>query len=101
SIRSSLSTGSPTGRKWFAASWIAWMRLIHPAVTGAYQPYALQSGKRLPIGDPIPDYFPPIVTHADFAKVRERFEANRNRGAGSPRLATCSLTWSLAGIAAV
>ncbi|WPZ35531.1 recombinase family protein [Thalassobaculum sp. OXR-137] len=59
--------------------------LNNPAVTGTYQPHSKRSGKRVPEGAPVLDYFPAVVDEALFwrarAAARER-NVRPGRGAG-------------------
>jgi DNA invertase Pin-like site-specific DNA recombinase len=48
------------------------------AVLGEFQPHAMQNGKRQPRGEPIPDYFPRIISDELFLLVRA---ARRSRAA--------------------
>lgn len=50
------------------------------AVIGEYQPCKLVNGKRQPIGDPIPDYFPAIIDKGVFYRVQDQFQQNKNKG---------------------
>jgi DNA invertase Pin-like site-specific DNA recombinase len=48
-------------------------KLVHDRrVLGEYQPHKMVNGKRAPTGEPIPDYFPPIVSEELFYKVQEQ-----------------------------
>lgn len=40
------------------------------AVVGEFQPHVLRDGKRVPDGKPIPDYFPAIMSEADWDATR-------------------------------
>lgn len=45
--------------------------LANPAVIGEFQPYLRDgAGRRMPEGDPVPGYFPCIVSEADFVRAR-------------------------------
>jgi DNA invertase Pin-like site-specific DNA recombinase len=59
--------------------------LTNKAVIGEYQPCTLdeKTGKFLPEGDPIPDYFPPVVTQEVFRTVQTALNA-RKTGPGKP-----------------
>jgi hypothetical protein len=51
------------------------------AVLGEYQPHKLVGSKRVPVGEPIPDYFPAVVTPSEWQAARRSVDAkNRNRG---------------------
>jgi DNA invertase Pin-like site-specific DNA recombinase len=50
------------------------------AVIGEYQPHKMIDGKRQPIGDSIPDYFPPIIPLETFNAVRQIHFRNTNSG---------------------
>lgn len=49
------------------------------AVIGEFQPYKLVDGKRQPIGDPIPDYFPPVIDKELFYQVQALLQANAEK----------------------
>lgn len=55
------------------------------AVLGEFQPHTKQAGKRIPYGDPIPGYYPPIVDEelflrAQFARSKRRIEGGGRKG---------------------
>lgn len=54
--------------------------LQNRAVIGEYQPHRLLRGKRRPIGEPIPDYYPAIVDKDVFYRVQEQLRQNIHRG---------------------
>ena len=45
------------------------------AVLGEYRPHKLDGKKRVPVGEPIPDYYPAVVTPSQFKAAREAVEA--------------------------
>lgn len=47
------------------------------AVIGEYQPHRKTGGKRIPEGDPIPAYFPPIMDKDLFDRVQAAIQHNR------------------------
>jgi DNA invertase Pin-like site-specific DNA recombinase len=51
--------------------------LQEKTVVGEFQPHVLNDGKRVPQGDPIPDYFPQVISEEEWYRVRQ---AVRNRG---------------------
>lgn len=55
--------------------------LLSRAVVGEFQPCKMEGRKRVPNGDPLKDYFPRVVSDAEFfaarAKVRDRCHAGR------------------------
>ncbi|MDR9785881.1 MAG: recombinase family protein [Peptococcaceae bacterium MAG4] len=53
--------------------------LRNRAVIGEFQPYKLVDGKRQPIGDPIPDYFPPVIDKELFYQVQAQLQANAEK----------------------
>lgn len=58
------------------------------AVIGEYQPHKMVDGKRQPIGDPIPDYFPPAISEELFYQVQAILKANGEmKGNGGGRVA--------------
>jgi hypothetical protein len=58
--------------------------LRNRAVIGEFQPHKLVDGKRQPVGDPIPDYFPPAIDKDLFYQVQAQLKANaaKNGNAG-------------------
>lgn len=50
------------------------------AVIGEFQPHKLLNGKRKPIGDPIPDYFPAVIEKDIFYRVQEQIRRNNHKG---------------------
>ena len=54
--------------------------LRNPAVIGEYQPHHMVDGKRTPIGEPILDYFPPVVETSVFYAVDKQRDGNRTTG---------------------
>ena len=51
--------------------------LTSRAVIGEYQPHSIVSGEREPIGDPIQDYYPPIISRDLFLQVENSIAQNR------------------------
>ena len=49
------------------------------AVIGEFQPHKLVDGKRQPVGDPIPDYFPPVIDKELFYQVQAQLQANAEK----------------------
>jgi DNA invertase Pin-like site-specific DNA recombinase len=62
-------------------------KLLHSrAVIGEYQPHKMVGKKRVPVGDAIPDYFPPIVDLSLFNRVQSVLARNASipgRGGGA------------------
>ena len=54
--------------------------LRYQSVYGAYQPYTRQRHKRVPLGDPIPGYYPEIVSEDVFLRVQDIFHKNHRKG---------------------
>jgi DNA invertase Pin-like site-specific DNA recombinase len=57
--------------------------LSYRAVLGEHQPHLIvggRNGKRIPDGDPIPNYYPPIIKPDVFYAVQEKLKANRGKG---------------------
>ena len=54
--------------------------LKNPAVIGEYQPNRLVNGRRQPIGEIIPDYYPALIDRKTFYQVQEQIGQNLNRG---------------------
>lgn len=51
--------------------------LSNRAVLGEFQPHRMENGKRVPIGEPIPDYFPRVVSDHDFYAVQKGLDERR------------------------
>lgn len=75
-----IATWLPTKDGWFQ-SYIQKI-LSNRAVIGEYQPYRrnAETGKREPIGEPIPNYFPKIVNQNTFYAVQNRLKENKYKG---------------------
>ncbi|MCI0460212.1 MAG: recombinase family protein [Gemmataceae bacterium] len=62
------------------------------AVLGEYQPYVVQDGKLVPHGQPVPNYFPAIMSEAEWLATRRAVELRLNqrgpRGKGVRNLFT-------------
>jgi len=62
------------------------------AVLGEWQPHKLDGKKRVPVGEPIPNFYPSIVTQLQFDAARKaveaktRFRKDGRRGYGGGRL---------------
>ncbi|MGC2960533.1 recombinase family protein [Paraburkholderia graminis] len=56
--------------------------LDNRAVLGEFQPHTLVNGKRIPEGDPAPDYFPRIVSDEDFVLAKTARQSRRTNSAG-------------------
>jgi len=54
--------------------------LTNRAVIGEYQPHHMVEGKRQPIGDPIPGYYPAVVDTDSFYAVQEQMKALKGKG---------------------
>lgn len=55
--------------------------LQNRAVVGEYQPHEIDSkGKREPIGEPIPNYYPRVIEDDAFLTVQEKFKENKGKG---------------------
>jgi len=54
--------------------------LSNRAVIGEYQPHKLTDGKRQPVGNPIPDYFPAVMDKDVFYRVQDQLKQNIRRG---------------------
>jgi DNA invertase Pin-like site-specific DNA recombinase len=66
----------------WARSYVAKL-LSNPAVMGQYQPYTGRGRKRQPDGNPIPGYYPAVVTEAEWFAARGAM-VNRRGKAGQP-----------------
>jgi len=48
------------------------LKILHnPAVIGQYQPCKIVNGKRVPVGEILPDYLPRVIPDSLYYKVRE------------------------------
>jgi DNA invertase Pin-like site-specific DNA recombinase len=56
--------------------------LTNRAVLGEFQPHRYLDGKRMRYGEPIPNYFPAIVTREQFERIQAGRAVRRVRGAG-------------------
>ncbi|WP_176316907.1 recombinase family protein [Burkholderia vietnamiensis] len=56
--------------------------LDNRSVLGEFQPHVLVNGKRVPEGDPAPDYFPRIVSDEDFVLAKTARQSRRTNSAG-------------------
>jgi hypothetical protein len=59
--------------------------LANEAVLGVFQPHRKINGKRVPVGEPIPDYYPRIIDEALFWRARSAVESRTKGSAGRPR----------------
>lgn len=70
-----------SARKWHD-SYIAKI-LKNRATIGEYQAHSRASGKREPVGDPVANYYPPVIDENTFnlaqSKMQARFKAGRGR----------------------
>jgi DNA invertase Pin-like site-specific DNA recombinase len=53
------------------------------SVLGEYQPKRMEGNKRIPEGDPIADYFPKVISEADFNAVQEGLRKRTTKGKGN------------------
>jgi DNA invertase Pin-like site-specific DNA recombinase len=56
--------------------------LTWPAVYGEHQSYVMNGKKRVPVGDPIPGYFPAVVSEHDFYAAQAVLSQRKKRGGG-------------------
>lgn len=62
--------------------------LTNRAVLGEFQPHRMEDGKRVAIGEPIPDYFPRIIEDREFYAVQAGFKERKTQaGPHGKRLA--------------
>ena len=55
-------------------------KLLHGrAVLGEFQPHRMDGGRRMAVGDPIPDYFPQIVSLEDYERALAATRERRRR----------------------
>lgn len=65
------------GKEW-CCSYIA--RILRSrAVLGEFQPHVIQDGKRVPTGEALPAYYPPVVDEATFHQAGAALDARRNQ----------------------
>src|SRR5690606_27436104 len=50
---------------------------------GEFQPHTKKNGKRFPVGDPLPDYYPAAISEETFLAVQERMKERTGRGGRS------------------
>jgi DNA invertase Pin-like site-specific DNA recombinase len=72
--------GTRSAEQWHA-SYIKKI-LDNRAVLGEFQPHTLVNGKRIPEGDPAPDYFPRIVSDEEFVLAKTARQSRRTNSAG-------------------
>jgi len=70
--------------------------LANEAVLGIFQAHSLQAGKRIPEGNPIPDYFPAVVSTSLFWAARQALGERRSGSSGRKGLALSNLFTGLA-----
>jgi DNA invertase Pin-like site-specific DNA recombinase len=56
--------------------------LVNPAVYGAFQPHHDVDGIRVADGGPIDDYYPPVITKAEFLLSQDKMAQRRVNGSG-------------------
>lgn len=56
--------------------------LSNEGVLGVFQPHRRANGKRIPDGEPIPNYYPPIIDEVLFWRVRASVESRSKGAAG-------------------
>jgi DNA invertase Pin-like site-specific DNA recombinase len=61
--------------------------LVNRAVLGEYQPFVETDKGRVPVGDPIPGYFPAVVKPEVFHAVQTVLTANRGKGGRTAKAA--------------
>lgn len=56
--------------------------LTSPALYGVFQPHTASgtNGKRVPAGDPIPGYYPPVIDETTYWKVQQRIKDRSGKG---------------------
>ncbi|WP_433952273.1 recombinase family protein [Brevundimonas diminuta] len=69
------------GKHGWHASYIQKL-LSSDAAVGTYQPHTMEDGRRVPIGPPVLNYFPPIVDHSLMMKARAAIITRRTGTAG-------------------
>ena len=56
--------------------------LNNKSVYGEFQPHTMEDGKRIPVGDPIQNYFPILISKSDFEKSQLRLSQRLINGSG-------------------
>jgi len=56
--------------------------LYNRSVLGEFQPHKFKDRKRIPDGEPIPDYYPQIISHKLFNRVHDRLKIVGKTGGG-------------------
>ena len=69
------------GRNGWHASYIQKV-LSSDAALGSYQPHTVEAGRRVPIGPPVPGYFPAVVEESLALRARAAIIARRTGAAG-------------------
>lgn len=54
--------------------------ITNRAVLGEYQPHVKRNGRRIPEGEPIPDYYPQVIENEVFFAVQKLMQGNRGGG---------------------
>ena len=54
--------------------------LQNRAVIGECQPHKIVNGKREPVGEPIPNYYPQVIDENTFYTVQQKFKENKGKG---------------------
>jgi hypothetical protein len=74
--------GTPTARQLTRGWRISYIKkiLVNRAVLGEYQPYVETPKGRVPVGAPIPNYFPALVEPEVFEAVQALMTANQGKG---------------------
>ena len=84
SIASRLNTAGVSafrGMNGWHASYVQKL-LSSDAAVGTYQPHRMENGRRVPIGPPVLNYFPPVVDEALMMRARAAIIARRSGAAG-------------------
>ncbi len=58
--------------------------LCNRSVLGEYQPHQFIEGKRVPVGAPIPGFYPPIITEDEFYAAQQAVSSRRQSQATKP-----------------
>jgi DNA invertase Pin-like site-specific DNA recombinase len=79
--------GIPTigAADYWARSYVAKI-LSNRAVVGEYQPYAGRAKKRHPDGEPIPNYYPALLTEQEWYAARAALANRRNKAGRLPKV---------------
>lgn len=87
-----LGVGKSKAKQWGQSSILKILR--NRALIGEFQPHlgrkSQDQSQRTPIGDPISDYFPPLITEPEFYRIQNRLSARKPPGRTGTRAGSIS-----------